>query len=74
MARYLGGGRGLQLYTEFRDHDGSIVRLADSSLATKRACRLHVRVPAFNGAEPHLTIAQAKLLRNALTRFIGDAR
>ena len=32
MARYLGGGRGLQLYTEFRDADGNIVRLADSSL------------------------------------------
>lgn len=77
--------RGFGIYTEFRDANGSEVRVQDSSSATRRLCWVFAQwTPARSGqtgsgehvcCSPHLTAVQARRVAKALLRFAnGEAR
>lgn len=74
MNRWWAKDRGLRLYGDLMDLEGHRIVVIDSSLATKRACRVTLPVKKYLDASPHLTVSQAKRLRNALDRFIKDSR
>lgn len=59
--------RGFRIYTHFRDRYGNEVRVQQSSLATE-SC-----VWIFSDEDPHLTVEQAQVVRDALDEFIADA-
>lgn len=69
--------RGFAIYAGFTDCYGHHVRVQESSLATEAAvgifCSHNDDEPLGAAPSPHLTIAMAKIVRDALDAFITDA-
>lgn len=59
--------RGFTIYDEFTDRYGNEVSVVESSLATEACCWI------FCDRAPHLTVAQARRVRNALDAFIAES-
>lgn len=79
--------RGFIVFSEFTDSYGSRIRVQESSSAEERAvwifchnneCGRADPLASVLGGEkdftPHLNVAQARRLRNALDKFIAGAR
>lgn len=67
--------RGFAVYAEFRDSYGNDVRVQKSSNAEMDAILIFTNKAGENharAASPHLTVEQAKLVRDALTEFINE--
>jgi hypothetical protein len=69
-------GRGLAIYTQFRDTYGTQVTVKDSSAAGRRCCWIFGEGTSPGGTKlaPHLTPAQARRVAAALLRFAGPSR
>lgn len=67
--------RGFGVYAEFRDRYNSEVRVQESSLGTERCVWIFCRNPGFTESPPapHLTVEQARTVRDALDAFIREA-
>lgn len=65
--------RGFGIYAELTDQHGARVRVQESSLATE-ACVWIFASDDDHGpdATPHLTVEQARTVRDALTEFIDE--
>ena len=58
--------RGFAIYDEFTDRYGNQVSVVESSLATEACCWI------FSGKAPHLTVEQARRVRDALDAFVRE--
>jgi hypothetical protein len=68
--------RGFTIYDAFRDQYGADVRLQESSLATERCIWVFSSKHGFpdEPASPHLNLAQAERVRDALDAFIRETK
>ena len=68
----------MKIYVEFDDHDGQRIRVSSSSLATRAAVRVYVKMPEGPddklGTCLHLTLPQAQMLRAGLDEWLDDVR
>lgn len=68
--------RGFSIYADFTDRYGHRVRVQQSSLATEDCawifCNRGERDPEGYEPSPHLTVEQARLVRDALSEFIAE--
>ena len=59
--------RGFTIYDQFTDRYGKQVTITESSLATESCVWIH-----SSGGAPHLTVEQARRVRDALGAFIAE--
>ena len=66
--------RGFTVYDEFTDKYGSKIRVQESSIATEPCCWIFADAASSMAAttQPHLTVEQAKRVRDALDAFIQE--
>jgi len=67
--------RGFTVYDQFTDVYGSKIRVQQSSLATESCCWIFAEAASSMAAttQPHLTVEQARRVRDALDAFITEA-
>jgi hypothetical protein len=65
--------RGFMIYAEFTDTYGSSVRVQESSAASEPKVWIFCDKRGDEPASPHLSVEQARLVRDALNEFIKEA-
>jgi hypothetical protein len=64
---------GLKIYAKLVDRSGTTIRVQRSSLATEPAVRVFGTRDDHHNWPPHLTVEQARQVRDALSQFLRDA-